>query len=66
MGDTGLEQGADSTGKRTVDDQGGAESGAVGAPGFSADSDVAALVAAWPTLSESVKASVLAIIKAGS
>jgi len=64
MGVTGLEHPADSTGNSAVRDQSSAESGAVGAQTAFADPDLAAVVEAWPSLPEAIKAGILAMIRA--
>jgi hypothetical protein len=64
MGDTGTEQGADSTGNSLNSGQSGAESGAVGALVCLNDSRLVAVIDAWPTLPEPAKASILATIVA--
>lgn len=42
----------------------GAESGALGAPSDPLGADLAAVVEAWPTLPEAVRASILAMVRA--
>lgn len=60
----GVEQQADSTGKSTVRNQSGAESGALGAQNAPADPDLARVVAAWPRLPEPMRRAILALIDA--
>ena len=42
----------------------GAECGALGAQGAQGDAGLAAVVDAWPTLPEAIKAGILAIVRA--
>ena len=58
MGDTGFEQPPKSSTKTHFLDQGGAKSGAIA----EIDPDLAALVAAWPTLPEPIRRAMLALI----
>lgn len=64
MGHEGLEPPPESTGKPTNSQTSGAEFGALGAQRALDDSDLAALVEAWPTLSRAIKTAMLAIIRA--
>lgn len=64
MGDTGLEQSHESAGKTGAHAPGRAESGAVGARLAPSDPALAAVVEAWPTLSDAVKTGILALLKA--
>jgi len=62
VGDTGLEPYPKTTGKTRKPSSGGAESGAVGAHSGGIDADLRAIIDAWPMLSESTKAEILAIV----
>jgi hypothetical protein len=64
VGGTGLEHDEKSSGKTRVVSTGGAESGAVGARQAPADSDLLAVIAAWPKLPAKVKAGILAMMRA--
>ena len=59
----GFEPPQDFPGETTVSEQGGAGSGARAALTAVADPDLAAVVDAWPTLPEVVKAGVMAMVK---
>ena len=61
---TGLEHPANSSGNGGVADESGAESGALDAENGPKDPQLTAIIDAWPTLPEPIKAGVLAIIKA--
>lgn len=68
MTPTGLEQPAKLSGKTHFAEQGGAESGAVGARSCdfdpeSVDAGLAVVVAAWPGLSVDERAAVLALVR---
>jgi hypothetical protein len=60
-GDEGLEQGADSTENTHVPRGSGAESGAPGPQTSANDPQLAAVIDAWPRLSEPIKAGILAM-----
>ena len=66
----GIELGANSSGKTTNQVTGGAECGAVGAPkGLQEapiDSDLAAVIEAWPALPNAIKADILSTIRSAS
>jgi hypothetical protein len=49
--------------KTAVRQAGGAESGALGAPMAPLDPDLAAVVDAWPTLPEPIRAGILGMIR---
>ena len=59
---TGFERTQENTGETTVSVEGGAESGALDAENLVTDPDLAAVIAAWPTLSEANRTAILAII----
>jgi hypothetical protein len=65
---TGCEHPADSAGKSGISQQGGTESGPLGGDLASirqpADSDLAAVVEAWPDLPAAIRAGILAMIQA--
>jgi hypothetical protein len=58
----GIELSHESTGKTANSETGGAESGALGAQETLNDPDLAAVVDAWPTLPQPIKAGILAMI----
>jgi hypothetical protein len=60
----GFEPTPESSGNSRVADQSGAECGALGAQTDPIDADLAAVVEAWATLPEPIKAGVLALVKA--
>ncbi|MEM8945744.1 MAG: hypothetical protein AAGD11_11215 [Planctomycetota bacterium] len=60
MRDTGFEQGQESSGKKLVDEQCGAESGA-DSPQI--DADLLGVIEAWANLPEVIKAGILAMIR---
>ena len=62
----GFEPPQDSPEKTTVSEQGGAQSGAHAAPTAVSDSDLGALISAWPELPEAVRAGIVAMVKAAS
>jgi len=81
MGRAGLEHTPDSPGKQHVSETSGSNSGNIGAdsgnsepsapippapPPLPADPDLAAIVAAWPTLPNAIKAGVLALVHAAT
>jgi hypothetical protein len=66
MGDTGLEQGVDSPGKAAFSENGGAESGALGAQSGVTDADLARVIKAWPTLTVAIRAGIVAMVKAAA
>lgn len=55
---------ADSPGNTHVPQPGGAESGALGAREAPSDPELAAVVDAWPTLAEPIRAGILAMVRA--
>jgi hypothetical protein len=64
VGGTGVELPQENTGNTEIRNQSGAESGALGAREAPLDPDLLAVVDAWPALPESVKAGILAMIRA--
>jgi hypothetical protein len=74
MGDEGLEQPSDSSGKSADSQTGGAESGAVDAPNANmagsttvpTDPVLARLVEAWPELPEHIRAAIAALVRAAN
>jgi hypothetical protein len=62
----GVAQSADSPGKTGFLQEGGADSGALGASELPTDPTLAAVIQAWPTLAEPIKAGILAIVKAAA
>ncbi len=60
----GLEQPPKSSGKTAVSTIGGAKSDVIGAAGGAIDPDLQAILDAWPRLPESVRAEVLAMVRA--
>ena len=60
----GIEQGANSSGNTGSDVRRDANSDAVCGDSIPIDPDLAAVVAAWPTLPESTRAAVLALVRA--
>jgi hypothetical protein len=54
----------ESSGNSSDSDQGGAESGALGAREAPIDPRLAAVVEAWPTLPEAIKVGILAMVQA--
>jgi hypothetical protein len=66
MGDTGLEQGAEVSGKAGRQPESGAKSGALGAREAPFDAELAAVVEAWPKLPAAIKAGILAIVSAAN
>lgn len=63
MGGTGPEHYENSSGKTHSGDEGGAESGALGARTAQFDPDLALIVAAWPKLTSAVKARIVSKVK---
>jgi hypothetical protein len=63
---TGREHPAETPRKQGFSGAGGAESGAVGAREHSADADLQVVVDAWPSLPETAKANILAMIRAAT
>ena len=61
---TGFEPLAKTLGERVIDERRGAKCGADDAESGAADADLEVLIAAWPTLSEAVKADILAMARA--
>ena len=61
---TGLELSQESSENSIVDEQGGAESGALGAQNGPIGPDLAVVVEAWPGLPEAIKVGILAMIRA--
>jgi len=64
VGGTGLERPPESSGNSGVPLQRGTESGTVGAPDDLIDADLRAIIAAWPDLSDSTKAAIVAQVRA--
>ena len=64
MGDKGLEPVAQTTGKTSDSKVSGAESGAVAAEISPNDSELRQIIETWPRLSEALKASILAMVRA--
>jgi hypothetical protein len=64
VGDTRLEHPHDIAGNTGGPQQGGAESGALGARETALDPDLAALIKAWPALPATVQANILAVVRA--
>lgn len=64
VAEEGLEPTSHSTGNTIDPPQGGAKSGALGAQNGPLDPDLAAIVKAWPTLPEPIKAGIVAMIGA--
>jgi hypothetical protein len=60
----GFEPTQDSSGKSTIAEQFGAESGAVDARNGPIDPDLAAVVEAWAGLPTAIKAGILAMVRA--
>jgi hypothetical protein len=60
----GIEPAPKSSGNSGGRDQSGAECGALGAREAPADPDLAAVVDAWPTLREPIRAGILAMVRA--
>lgn len=63
MGDDGLEHPHQNTGETAISKTGGAESGAVGAQCGWIDGDLAAIVAAWPSLPAEAWAAILDVVR---
>jgi hypothetical protein len=63
LAEEGLEPPQDSSGNSTITNQNGAECGALGAKSAPFDPGLAAVVDAWPRLSEAIKAGILAMIR---
>jgi hypothetical protein len=64
VGGTGLEHPSKSSGFPGYLPEGGAESGAVGAQSAQFPPDLAAVVAAWPDLPETVRREVVGLVRA--
>lgn len=62
MGDEGLEQPADSSGKTVSIQRGDAESDALRSQTVPIDSDLTRLVIAWPSLPDAVRRGILALL----
>lgn len=60
----GVEQIENSSGNQGVAPQGGAESGALGAENGPKDPELGAIIHAWPTLPDAIKAGILAMVRA--
>ena len=60
----GLEHHSNYTEKQSLCTEGGAESGAVGAPDRPTDPDLQHLITAWPDLPDAVKAGITAMVQA--
>ena len=63
---TGFEPAAKTQGERVIDERRGAKCGADAAESGAVGADLDALIAAWPTLPEAVKADILAMARANS
>ena len=66
MRERGLEPTQETPGKTAIEPDGGAKSGALFQPGGCTDADLAAVVAAWPTLPEDVRQSILRAVQEAS
>ena len=66
MAGTGLELTPDSSGNSSAATQSGAECGALGALSGPFDPDLAAIVEAWPSLPEALRAGILAMVRAAN
>jgi hypothetical protein len=66
MAGTGFELSQESAGNSTGSDQSGAESGALGTGNGPIDAELAAVIEAWPSLPDAIKAGILAMVKAAS
>ena len=64
MGDTGLEYPSNPSGESNIPETGGAESGALGSEFDSVDPVLAEVVKAWPSLPETVRAGIVAMVRA--
>ena len=62
----GFELGPKSSKETVSESDGGAESGALNAPGASIDPALRVIEEAWPGLHESIKAGILALVKAAN
>jgi len=62
MGDTGLEQSPLAGSKTPILETGGTESGTVESGGAFNDSDLEAIVEAWPTLPGNIKLAIKALV----
>jgi hypothetical protein len=60
----GIEPGAKPSGNHGCENQSGAESGALCAREVPLDADLAALIDAWPTLPVTIKAGIVAMVRA--
>jgi hypothetical protein len=60
----GVEQTSNSSGKLKFGDQGGAESGAVGAGRPAIDDELAKLLKAWPKLPPAIRTGILGMVNA--
>jgi hypothetical protein len=66
MAGTGLELPQETAGNSSGSDQSGAESGALNAQNLADDVRLTAIVWAWPSLPESTKANILAMVRAAA
>ncbi len=64
VGDTGLEQPQETSGKTALSEIGGTESGTVGADYGFQDRRLEAIIDAWPSLPEAVKEDIVAMVRA--
>lgn len=64
MGDTGREHPSNPSEKSNISETGGAESGALDGEIDRLDTDLAAVIKAWPTLPASVRSSIMALVGA--
>ena len=62
----GLEHGADSSNKTAISSTGGAESGALAAQLALVAPELLVIAEAWPSLSETTKVRIMAMVKAAS
>jgi hypothetical protein len=63
VGDEGLEPPPQTSGKTTLSETGGTESGTVAAQLAQTDADLQVVIDVWPGLSESTKQSILSLIQ---
>lgn len=63
MAGTGFEYPANSSENRGVADESGADSGALGAQVGAIDPELGAIIDAWPTLPDAIKAGILAMVR---
>ena len=63
MGPTGVEHTPQTSGKTTLSELGGTESGTLGAQLALDDADLRVVVDAWPSLSDATKKAILAMVR---